>query len=907
MLNLKRDMLSVALASALVAMASQAQAQAQAAKAEEEEEAKAADAKKLDAVIVTASIRRGIEDAIENKQNATSIVESISAEGIGQLPDQSIADSIARLPGLTAVRNQRTGRAQEINVRGLSGDFATATLNGREQVSLAQARGVEFDAYPSELLSSVLVYKTPEARLVGQGLSATIDLRTVRPLDFDDRVMALTARYEQNRLNEEKESGYRTSFSYIDQNDARTMGLALGYARLNNPGQGREFEAWGYDNGAIGGGKIYDYESENERDGLMATLEFRPSDDYRTSFDFFYSRYDRQEDKRGLEFGTTWGGASVASRTNNSQGTGIDVTWTNVRPIIRNDVEAFDDRLMSIGWNHEIKFGDYWTFTADINGSQGKRDQRILETYAVLPNGVGDTLRAIYNPEGYFDLDFGLDYSNPSLLRLADPGGWGGDRAQAGYLKDFEIKDSLVAARFDLERRFDEGAISSLRFGLNYNDRDKSRGSLENTLCLTSGCEASNNVQLPIPANFVIGSTTVFGGTNIVAFDTLNLLNSGVYRLLVKDDKDITNKNWTVSEEVTSAYVQANLDTEFLGNSLLGNVGVQVQHVSQEGTGFATYAGAPLGVPIRDGDRYTDVLPSLNLRWGLPADQVLRFAAARQVARPRMDDMRASRDFGIRTSGNTSPGCAALPCFSGGGGNPKLRPWEANAYDLSYEKYFDGTRGYVSVAYFFKDLKTYIYGQTIAFDYSGLPIPPGTPPSAIPASRIGEYSAPVNGEGGLLKGWELSVSLPFDLLWEPLKGFGFQGSYTDTTTSVEPDGPGSTQPLPGFSKYTSNASLYYEDHGFQVRVSRRTRSAFRSTFQGFGGDLNFRNFAGEEVVDAQLGYTFQSGPLKDLAILLQAGNLTDEASRELDSGREDRPLKFYEYGKYYLLGVNYRF
>lgn len=913
MSNLKRDVLSVALASAIMAMAAQAQAQTASAtpKTEEEkaEEQRAQEAKKLDAVEVTSSIRRGIEDAIENKQNATSIVESISAEGIGKLPDQSIADSIARLPGLTAVRNTRTGRAQEINVRGLSGDFAAATLNGREQISLAQSRGVEFDAYPSELLSSVLVYKTPEAKLVGQGLSATIDLRTARPLDFDDRVLAATARYEQNRVAGEKENGNRISFAYIDQNDAKTMGLALGYARQDSPGQGRQWTAWGYDNGAIGGGTLYDYESDNVRDGLMATLEFRPTDSYRSSFDFFYSRYDREEDKRGLEFGTTWGGASTVNRVNNSQGTGVDVTWNNVRPIVRNDFEGFEDKLVSLGWNHEIKFGENWTFTADVSGSQGERDQRILETYAVLAAGVGDTLRAVLNPEGYFDLDFGFDYSNPAILRLADPGGWGGgdNRAQAGYLKDFKIKDNIGAIRFDLERTFDEGFVSSVRFGLNYNDRDKSRGSIENTLCLTTTCLASNNVFVAIPTAYVTGPVSVFNGLPIMGLNAQAMLSGGVYTLLGKDNKDITNKNWTVGEEITSAYVQANLDTEVFGQGLTGNVGLQLQSVDQTSTGFATFSGNPRGVPITAGDSYTDVLPSLNLRMALPADQVLRFAAARQVARPRMDDMRASQDYGIRLTGNTSPGCATVPCFSGGGGNPNLRPWEANAYDLSYEKYFDGTRGYVSAAYFFKDLKSYIYNRSFAFDYSGFPIPPGTPPAGIPASRIGEYNAPVNGQGGLIKGYELAVSVPFDLLWEPLKGFGMQGSYTDTTTNVAPNGPGTSEPLPGFSKYTSNATLYYEDYGFQVRVSRRTRSAFRSTFQGFGGDLNFRNFAGEEVVDAQIGYTFQDGPLKDVALLLQAGNLTDEASRDQESNRADRPLSYFEYGKYYLFGVSYKF
>ena len=195
MLQLERNVLSVALASAMLLGAANAQAQSTEQPAGQDASAtgaaqqppKAADAKTLDRVEVT-GIRRGIQDAIETKQSSTSIVEAVSAEDIGKLPDTSIADSIARLPGMTAQRFG--GRPQEINIRGFAGDFSTTLLNGTEQVSLGNNRGVEFDQYPSELMNQVVVYKTPDASLVGQGLSGTVDLQTVRPLSFADRVVA---------------------------------------------------------------------------------------------------------------------------------------------------------------------------------------------------------------------------------------------------------------------------------------------------------------------------------------------------------------------------------------------------------------------------------------------------------------------------------------------------------------------------------------------------------------------------------------------------------------------------------------------------------------------------------------------------------------------------------------------
>lgn len=182
----------------------------------------------LDTVVVT-GIRKGIEDAISVKKNSDSIVEAISAEDIGKLPDNSIAESIARLPGVTAQRV--AGRAQVISVRGTSGDFSTSLLNGRELVSTGDNRSVEFDQYPSELVSGVTVYKTPDASLIGQGLSGTLDMQTARPLNFGSRVVALNARGSRNSLGSaanSKATGNRFSASYIDQSADRTLGLVLG-------------------------------------------------------------------------------------------------------------------------------------------------------------------------------------------------------------------------------------------------------------------------------------------------------------------------------------------------------------------------------------------------------------------------------------------------------------------------------------------------------------------------------------------------------------------------------------------------------------------------------------------------------------------------------------------------------
>lgn len=887
-MQLKRNLLSVALASATLMLAHGAHAQEAAPTPQTAEE----EAQDLDAVVVT-GIRRGIQDSIDTKQAEDTIVEAISAEDIGKLPDTSIADSLARLPGLTA---QRFGsRPQEINIRGFAGDFSTALLNGREQVSLGNNRGVEFDQYPSELTSQVVVHKTTDATLVGQGLSGTVNLKTVRPLSFGEQAVAVNVRGDMNDRDGDKRYGNRFTLSYIDQFADNTVGLALGYARLNNPQQGTQFEAWGYDGGTgiLGGGKLYDIQDDNTRDGFMGVLEFKPNEEWSSALDVFYSKFDKEQIKRGMEFGL-----------NNPVGTAESFTFSNFRPVVRNDYNAAKDDLFAIGWRNEIKLSEDWSLALDISNSSGTRDERILETYAGLPDAAaGTTGSATFNPDGYFDFDFGLDFGDPSVLRLTDAGGWGQD----GYIKDFKVKDSLTAVRADLSRSFDSGFISALEFGVNLTDRTKSRSSNENFLCLDV---CRDDEERAIPAGLLTTSSFNFASVpGIVGYDALDAFNSIYNRRANINNGDINNKNWEVDERVTTAYVQANIDTDLGSVPLRGNIGVQAVNVEQSSSGVSTFEGITLSEQASYGANYTDYLPSMNLSFGLPWEQFVRVGAGRQVARPRMDQMRANAGFGINRNPTSCPAGDPAPCprYEGSGGNPTLEPWLADAYDVSWEKYFGGNKGYISAAYFYKDLKTYIYEQVTQFDFSLLPVPPSVLPQDVPQSSIGTFTQPVNGEGGVVKGHEIAVSLPFDLFWAPLEGFGFIGNYSDTQSSIQPRGPAfPDEPLPGLSKYVSNLTLYYERYGFSFRASQRHRSAFLGEVQGFGGDRERIQFEGETIYDAQIGYTFQTGSLENLSILLQANNIGNEPFRST-FGSEDQPRQYFGYGRTYLLGVNYRF
>lgn len=896
MVNLKRNLLSVALASATMMLATGVHAQTAPAAQQQDEEDAEQRAKQLDTVVVT-GIRAGIENAIETKQSSTSIVEAISAEDIGKLPDLSIAESIARLPGLTAQRV--AGRASTIQIRGLADDFGTTLLNGREQVSVGHNRGVEFDQYPSEVMSAVVVYKTPDASLIGQGLSGTVDLQTVRPLSFPDRVIAFNVRGERNSLGElnpeSDDTGYRVSGTYIDQFLDDTLGVAIGYARLDSPGQANRWEAWGYPqtpSGAwlLGGSKSQVSSVDNVRDGLMAAIEWKPNEQHHSIVDLYYSRFEKTETLRFLEVGLGWSGATLSNAVVEDGGV-VGGRFTGVRPVLRNDRNTQDDKLFAIGWNHRFTPNADWTLTGDLSFSKAEREEMLLETYAGLGHvsdpGATDTVDFVIDRStGKPRLTFGRSYTDPATIVLTDPGGWGQD----GFVKFPSVEDRLYSARVSAERNFETGIFSSVEFGLNHANREKTRASgLEAFLRLRDGQE------VPIPAGFLrdpvdLGYTGIPGS---ITYDVMGVFRS-MYDLDELVHPDVRNKNWTVEEKVTTAYMQWNINTDMGTVPLRGNIGVQVVRTDQSSQGYLVpFSDADTPVRISGGRTDTEILPSLNLAWSLPADQMLRFGLGLQIAKPRMDQMRANQNVSIN----------AANLWEGNGGNPELEPWKATAVDLSYEKYFGG-RGYVSLAAFHKDLHTWIKEDTVFRDYTGY-----DPRGRTPASPIGTFTTPVNKEGGKLYGFEVAVSVPFDLMWEPLEGFGLIASYTNTHSAVRPDGPdGAVEPLPGLSREVSNLTFYYENHGFSARVSQRKRSSFMGEVTGFGADRSRRWIRGEEIVDFQMGYAFgDDTALRGMSVLLQINNLTNEPYREYFPEFSNLPRFYSEYGRQVLLGVSYKF
>ena len=355
--------------------------------AEEEEDA-----------IVVSGFRQSLETAINLKRDSDVIAEAFSAEDIGKLPDVSIAETLGRLPGLAVQRVD--GRAQSLSVRGLGPDYSTSLLNGRELVSSGDNRGVEYDQYPSELINQGVIYKTPYAGLIGQGLAGTVDLRTIRPLSKSDRIVALGGRLEFNEdgsLNPDiKGWGFRATATYVDQFADDTLGLALGVAYQSSPSQVERFNAWGYPNDAgfavLGGMKPFARSVDLDRLGAFGTLEWQPSPEFNTSLDVFYADYREKIPQRGIEFPLNPGWGSGTTITANSGGAFPDsVTFTGVRPVVRNDFDRKDTETFAAGWNGKYENDDV-ILSLDVSYSKSDRRLQQIESYSGLGFGAASTL-----------------------------------------------------------------------------------------------------------------------------------------------------------------------------------------------------------------------------------------------------------------------------------------------------------------------------------------------------------------------------------------------------------------------------------------------------------------------------------------------------------------------------------
>jgi TonB-dependent receptor len=905
----------------------------------------AADSSALEEITVT-GIRASIASSINMKEDSNSIIETISAEDLGKLPDLSIADSLARLPGLAAQRTD--GRSNFLSIRGFASDFSGTTFMGREQASSGENRGVEFDQYPAELINAVQVYKTPDATLVGQGLAGTVNLETIKPLASNDLHFAINARGERGSLENLNpgegigRTGSRVSFSIVDQFLDHTLGVAFGVARLDSPIQERQYQAWywGRNNGPPGSNTyegqgwaghvdgLPDFAVSEEgnqaraksigqiRTGLMSVLEWQPNEAFHSELDLFFSKFQEDTALNGLQWSSSpWDGISYTNVTETS-GVVTDGTINGLKPLMQNEYTKTGTKDISIGWNNVFKVGDAWTFKSDVSYSSAK--VHLNDGYAftgpqqVVVDGIGFHLPS----SGYPTLSVPINLADPTVVGFTDPDSY----SYNGRAEDDNQNDIIKAVRLDVKRSLG-WIFKDVVLGFDYSDRKKVKAaSVQFAYLLGNGCSTSkapqcatstydNTMYTPINSGLLYSPTSLsyVGVPGVINYNVWGALASQMYLVQDMGTNDY-NRNYSIEEKVPLGYLMLDIDTN-VGDlmKVRGNVGVQFVHTTQIADALITDpdTGNPNGT-VHNSFSYDEWLPSLNLVGSFGDRNYIRLALSRSMMRGRIDDEKSASSASVPLTGPAQ--------WSGSGGNPYLKPYIAIGEDLSFEKVF-GKASYFSVALFNKNLTSFIYTQTIEnFDFSGFTSAGRQPDPTF--HNLGPYSTPQNGSGGKIQGYELALALEGGLLTRFLDGFGVQANFAYTNnfvpTNILGNVPGGPTTFPGFSKKVGALTLYYEKYGASFRIAETYRSPFTGEVVGNFDQLGYTQVALDRTLNLQAGYEFFDGRLKGLSFLLQINNLSNSPYKTVQitslpaGGSFTTPLEYDTYGRTFLFGVNYK-
>ncbi len=845
----------------------------------------ATDAEEIGEVVVS-GYRASLKGALDVKRNSDLVVDAISGGDIGALPDVTIAESLVRLPGVNGTRDR--GNQSQAALRGLGPRLVLGLVNGREVASSEPSRNVRWEIYPSEVVAGADVYKAQSADLVAGGVAGTIDIKTIKPLDYDGPTLQFRGGpvyYEAGSdIPGYEPYGYRGSAG-VTRTVGDSFGFNIGVSVQQQKNAFPSFQGWGYNDGSINpGNDTGDLDNDGvdnptpwgaqtevkklteDRYGVNGAIGFRVGDNVEVNLDALYSKFTIDEDQNQAWYGrngTTGNWANGNAACYNGAGSsytlvGEDVvgaTLNNCFASVTNVIAQYtEDKDLFVG-GANIKFtSGQWTNSIDLSRSQATRENR----WAAFRSEV-------YPATMTFDMSAG---NTPSLLTSSDPSDPTIQNAPSWLPGQSDgpdsLKDELSALRVDFSREFEGENLKAVQFGMRVSSRDK---------------DYFRRQQFYAPV--VTGNlpASLFSSYSVTEFDAPPLLNGDfneiidyVYGGMPVDQTAIMQSSvWSVGEEVSEAYTKLRFAGSLGSVPFSGNAGVRLVQTSTRSDGFSSTNGGELE-EVSIGNDYSEWLPSVNLTFNLSEDRLMRVGLARVIARPPLDELRASRSLWNDT-----------PPPTGSGGNPLLNPFIANQADLSYEWYFK-PEALVSLAVFYKDVDSHI-GYT-------------TEPVTIDAITYA-VTGPFNGNGGGITGAEFTFQTPFSGIF---KDFGVYMNYAHVNTDVKEFYP-STNPLPieGYAKDTAALDLWYGRRGVEVRLGYKYHSPF-SIIAGWNGS-DVRTLGEESILDFSTSYQVN----EKFGVRLQINNLTDEPLRISRDNNENRLGSYDVYGRRALLDFTFKF
>jgi TonB-dependent receptor len=889
----------------------------------------------LEEVVVT-GIRQQLETSQARKENAEEILDSITAADIGALPDRSVTEVLQRIPGLAIGRVPAARDADRIavegsgvTVRGLS--WVRSELNGRSAFSAKNSRTVGFEDIPPELMAAVDVYKNPSAAMVEGGLAGVVDLRTRMPFDSDDQVFAASAEYTMGDLAKEWEPsgsflfsdrwdtgigqlGFLISSSYSKlSSETNTFHIDKYYARTDLPG----YE--GQTVFAPGGVGWRDLNVDRERIGGSLALQWRPNDTVDVSLQYFMSdaTFEQHENAVWTEQGNQLTGSNL--QVSNGYLVGGDIDNFGFGGSARyNERESKNhEASLHLTW----KPADQWRFDVDVQRAFADADLADLTIGSpTLGQADGDTVGVGLRLNGSDEPGIVI---NPNNV-LNDPSqyyyGWAMDH--------YEKNDADAwAYRADGEFTFDNSDwLDRIRFGIRHEDytsTTRETGYRWGTVAQTWGSEGARTFpqgSAPFmqqnfsdwfhggraPSSYFFPRTSVF--TSRQAFNsTVGSLVQGTtgccdWSPWNGDYSDTTPGNDGLgindqNQKTWAGYVVGH----FGKDKLDGNIGVRVVRTENQGTGLLTFSSANLfdapaesafgngaSYEATDENTYTDVLPSLNVRYKVRDDVFLRFAVARSLARPDfpllLPAINVTADVGLLAGGvcNELPeGAQVGNCvfqYNGFSGNPDLEPMRSWQYDLTAEWYLSPTNS-LTGAIFYKQLEGFMetsLNSSVEYTNNG-------------QTRSVRVLRPENQGNGYVQGFEAAYNGFFDFLPSFWKNFGARAAFTYVesggTRNIAANPYDEQQrdnsalddyPLEGLSKTSYNAEVYYATDLFEARLAYNWREKYVLTMAA--ANLNIPAWADDY---GQLDASVHFNVRRNLKVGLQAVNLSDSTYRVL--------------------------
>ncbi len=848
----------------------------------------------LQEVVVT-GYAASLEKAIEDKFKAANITDGISAEGIGQFPEQNLAESLQRVTGVQITRNQ--GEGQYISVRGLDPKFTDTLYNGRQLPSGSGTRAFDFQVLSGNFAQRVDVYKSPTADLPESGLAATVNVQSLRPLDYGKQRLVVSAEGvydEQARSNVTPHLEALYTNTFFDHRLGWLVAFDLNERNVDD--QSTSSDGVLPDSTYTGAGTAYrvfsihsaDQFGLDRRASVMSMLQYRVSDAFELRLDTIDSEFDQSYNwYQGNNYYP--GAFALGPETTLSETldpSNVETQWqgTNVFAWLQANRFHYLQRMTSNALAATLTLAN-WKVDAEASFGQSREETtQMYVSWATKAPGATLTYDTTQDPGG--PIGYSFSGYNPT-----DPSNYYFFGEQGQY--QAPTTDRIVNVKVDATRTLDYGWLTAFRTGADYEDR--ALGNRPNGIANTSAGFAAdmssylmmdNNSQwfssYSGPAQFPKNWLTV----NLNKFYAAYPLSS-----FVAANPPVQNLTQTTLVQEKSEAAYAEVEFAGLESRLTGNAGVRLVHTEELSSGFVPGPDATLVYGFAGGtnnityssqgvfaqsNSYNDVLPDLNITYKLTDDLLARFAAAQVMQRPDMNLLGES----------SSPNAASGPPPAGmpwtgtlSEGNPNLKPYRANQFDVSLEWYF-GPRSLLAGDFFLKDVKNLVltnyYSKsanvTLGLNPSGTSYSAGT---VLPITF--SVAQPENAQSTTLKGVEFAWQQPFDFLPGFLDALGAEANYTHIWTQKVVLNEGKPAlPVTGVSANTYNAGIYYDTGKFGVHANYNYRSRWVYDPLSFFNDGIFVQGYGQ--LDISGGYNVN----KWLTISASAINVTQSALSQVD-------------------------